>query len=473
MAKTKNKNNFDFTRSFIVIILVVFIFLVSIEPYEGAASIFQMKNLPLSGYHRLLVFAPHEDDETLGQGGLIQHALAQGMDVHVVIETNGDSYIFATMEEFRKAFPSANDYIRIGDIRQQESLTALKVLGVPKENVTFLSYPDRGTPALWIQHWSTSNPYKSNFTESTRSPYIVTFNPQSNYSGEDLLKDILTIMTDFQPDLIVYPNPEDVHPDHRGLSDFVRLAVHLERLNVTGYNPTELTYLVHRPKFPIPHGYLPNTALLPPQALYDSNPNWYKFDLSADEVARKNDAVSQYKSQLPSLRGLLESFVRSNELFATLDTPTLPIISSGVLLEPTTWMKSDGTIVTPVEHDPIRDATMRAAIGAGDLVAMYAAEVPDRMLYICAETRGEIEALFTYYIQIKAYNGTQFSDYTFKFGGILGKDTRAYAKGNFVCGSVGLQTLGNPLFIMTSAEVQIESLVTLDRMAWQMIDVPH
>ena len=473
MARTKNKINFHFTRAFIIIVFILFVLLISIEPHEATASIFQMKNFTLSGYHRLLIFAPHEDDETLGQGGLIQRALAQGMAVHVVIETNGDGNMFATMEEFRKAFPAAKDYIRMGDIRQQESLAALKVLGVLKENVTFLSYPDRGTPELWIRHWSASNPYESNFTESTRSPYAVTFNPQSNFSGEDLLKDIRTILADFQPDLILYPNPEDVHPDHRGMSDFVRLAVHLERLNVTGYNPTELTYLVHRPKFPIPHGYLPDTALLPPQALYDSNPNWYKFDLTADEVVRKNEAVSQYKSQLPSLRGLLESFVRSNELFATLDTPTLPIISSGVLLEPTTWMKSDGTVVTLVERDPIRDATMRAAIGAGDLVAMYAAEAPDRMLYVCAETRGEVKALFTYYIQIKAYNGTLFSDYTFKFGGILGKDTRAYAKGNFVCGSVGLHTLGNPLFIMASAEVQSESLVTLDRMAWQLIDIPN
>ena len=48
--------------------------------------------LALDGYHRLLVLAPHCDDETLGAGGLIREALRRGMDVRVVIATAGDAY---------------------------------------------------------------------------------------------------------------------------------------------------------------------------------------------------------------------------------------------------------------------------------------------------------------------------------------------------------------------------------------------
>lgn len=465
----KKKIKFRFSRILIIVILAVIVVMFSIQPRERNARIDQLKTFTLSGYKRLLVFAPHEDDETLGQAGLIQRALAQGMEVKVVIETNGDGYLFATIEEFRKAFPTSGDYIHLGNIRQQESLNALKVLGVQPSNVIFLSYPDRGTPELWVRSWNPANPFESPYTETTHSPYAITFNPQSNYSGEDLLKDISTILEDYNPDLIVYPNPEDVHPDHRGLSDFVRLAVQLERMNTPGFAPMELTYLVHRPQFPAPHGYLPNDSLLPPLPLFNINPNWYSFGLTADEINKKFEAIQQYKSQLPSLRGLLESFVRSNELFTPVTSVTLPEITSGVLTEPATWLKSAGIGVDPVELDPIKDATSRNALGAGDLVRMYAAQAPDNILYICAETRDDVDILFTYYLHIKAYNGTDFTDLTFKYGGLTGKDPRAFAKGTAFCGSTGLKNLGNPIFFMASAEVQSESLITLDRMAWQLI----
>jgi len=99
-----------------------------------------------------------------------------------------------------------------------------------------------------------------------------------------------------------------------------------------------MTYLVHRPNFPEPRGYLPSVNLLPPLALFQSNPEWFAFDLTPTEISTKNEAVQQYKSQLPSLRGLLESFVRSNELFAGVETTVLPMITSGVLNDPATWL---------------------------------------------------------------------------------------------------------------------------------------
>jgi len=39
--------------------------------------------LALDKYERLLVLAPHCDDEVLGAGGLMQAALRQGLDVHI------------------------------------------------------------------------------------------------------------------------------------------------------------------------------------------------------------------------------------------------------------------------------------------------------------------------------------------------------------------------------------------------------
>ena len=210
--------------------------------------------LSLAGYHKLLVLSPHCDDETLGAGGLIHAALTAGLEVRVVIETNGDGYVFATMGEFRRIYPHASDFIHMGNVRQQESLSALRRLGLPESNVTFLSYPDRGTPEMWNDHWLAADPYESPFTESKRSPYPITYDPDAVYAGEDLLADLLAIIKSYRPDLIVYPHPDDVHPDHWGLSAFTRLALATAGRDDPDYHPTALAYLVHRPDFPEPHG---------------------------------------------------------------------------------------------------------------------------------------------------------------------------------------------------------------------------
>src|SRR5437899_999403 len=41
---------------------------------------------------RVLVFAPHPDDETIGAGGLIFHLTRRSVPVRVVFVTNGDGY---------------------------------------------------------------------------------------------------------------------------------------------------------------------------------------------------------------------------------------------------------------------------------------------------------------------------------------------------------------------------------------------
>src|SRR5512141_789466 len=80
----------------------------------------ELTPFPLAGIRKILILAPHCDDETLGAGGLIQAAVQSGIETRVVIATNGDGYRFATTEEFRKFYPTAKDYIHMGEVRQQE-----------------------------------------------------------------------------------------------------------------------------------------------------------------------------------------------------------------------------------------------------------------------------------------------------------------------------------------------------------------
>ena len=53
----------------------------------------QPTELAVKRGERLLVVAPHPDDETLGAGGLIQRVLAHGGTVRVMLVTAGDGYV--------------------------------------------------------------------------------------------------------------------------------------------------------------------------------------------------------------------------------------------------------------------------------------------------------------------------------------------------------------------------------------------
>ncbi len=111
---------------------------------------------------RLLVLAPHPDDEVIGCGGLLALHLREKREVRVVIATDGG---------------------RGGDAptREEESRRGLAKLGenVPVE---FLGFPDRHLAEI----------------------------PQ--------LKDLLLT---YRPDLILVPAPIEVHPDHLALARIV------------------------------------------------------------------------------------------------------------------------------------------------------------------------------------------------------------------------------------------------------------
>ena len=67
---------------------------------------------------RVLVVAPHPDDESLGAGGIIQAALAGGGRVHVLFMTNGDGYPEAVALATGHRQPTAVDYRDFGELRR-------------------------------------------------------------------------------------------------------------------------------------------------------------------------------------------------------------------------------------------------------------------------------------------------------------------------------------------------------------------
>lgn len=455
----------------ILILLTGGIWLARLAPVAfPAVSTADLAPLPLQGHRRMLVLAPHCDDETLASAGIILAARRTGSQVRVVIATNGDGYLFATAEDFHKIYPHAQDYIRMGELRQQESLSALALLGVPSSQVVFLSYPDRGSPSMWNDHWLSADPYRSQFTNDTKSPYALTYDPQDVYAGEDYLDDIVSILKDYRPDLIIYPHPEDTHPDHWGLNAFTRLAITQVEHADSSYRPDQYTYLVHRPDFPVVRGLKPQAGLVPPPAIYAIAPDWLRWDLESADVTLKGEAVQAYKSQLPTIRGLLESFVRRNELFAPVTPANLVTAAAGDPHDPSTWSDAAGLAILPIQLDPSRDFITRDAFPGADLTAIYAARSGDT-LWACGETRANVDKELVYTIRMKALSANGVIHYRSRNGKVQPGWQMVTALQKYFCTQVALADLGDPWEVYLNAESQGMENAVLDQSAWQMVSV--
>ncbi|TDG00315.1 PIG-L deacetylase family protein [Paenibacillus piri] len=84
----------------------------------------------------ILVFAAHPDDDILGLGTVLYRHSLTGSRITVVFTTNGSSY------SYKKSFAWAEAVARI---RYEEAAQALSLIGLTKQNVICLGYPDRGT----------------------------------------------------------------------------------------------------------------------------------------------------------------------------------------------------------------------------------------------------------------------------------------------------------------------------------------
>jgi N-acetyl-1-D-myo-inositol-2-amino-2-deoxy-alpha-D-glucopyranoside deacetylase len=467
---TRRRIAFGLVVSILVVIAAAVAYYTHVD-VTGTPSLTDLTPLPLDGHRRVLILAPHCDDETLSSAGLIQSALRAGMEVHVVIATNGDGYMFATMGDFHRIRPTHADYIRMGNLRQQESLAAMQVLGLKPEQVTFLSYPDRGTAKLWETNWSANNPYRSPFTGDSHSPYPVTYTPDSVYTGENYLADLRAILSTYQPDLIIYPHPDDVHPDHWGLSAFTRLAVALQEQNNPTFHPDMYAYLVHRPDFPNPRGLLPTQNLLPPVALYElDSSSWFRLDLNQEDVIRKSIAVYQYKSQLPLLHKLLSSFIRTNEVFAQPQPASLTDLSAGELLKPDTWRDLNGNSINAIQKDPVMDYFTRTAVAAADLTAAYAARTSQNSLIVCGRVRLKTDPLLIYRLHILAVSSQGIVHHNFVNRGPSNM-TRVKLKGPYFCTEVPLSDLGDPWLVFVGANIEEIGVGILDQVAWQQVNI--
>lgn len=272
---------------------------------------------------RLLVLAPHPTDETLAAGGLIQEAVALELPVLVVFATMGDNHEIQGLFTRQPPSPLPGVARSMGPRRQLEALAAATQLGLASNQVVFLGYPDSGLADIWKHRWRDAPPYRSPLTGATAVPYDRAQTPGAAHAGEDLLDDLVALLDEFEPSLVVAPHPADHNADHRALYLFARVAIWTwEELD--GDPPPELLAApVHFTQWPDPRRHFPESPAVPPYFLREDN-QWLEFSLAPFQLGNKLDALRRHRSQYRDFAGVLKAAARKTEIFARIPDLELP-----------------------------------------------------------------------------------------------------------------------------------------------------
>jgi len=276
---------------------------------------------PFKKNERVLILAPHPDDETIACAGVIQKARQAGARVKVVYLTNGDHNELAFIVYEKRITLRQGEFIHMGQVRQQEAIKAMNYLGLSENDLVFLGYPDFGTFEIFCNYWQAKKPFRDRLTRISDVPYKNNPSYGAPYYAESILSDLVNQILDFKPDKIFVSHPADVNVDHKSLYLFLQVA--LSDLETKISKPKVYPYLVHCLGWPRPSYYHPELELYPPHKFIGSQINWQRLDLSFKELDKKYRAILFHKSQTQSSAFYLLSFARGNELFG--DYPVLDL----------------------------------------------------------------------------------------------------------------------------------------------------
>lgn len=196
----------------------------------------------------VLVFSPHQDDETLGCGGLIARKRLIGAPVTVVFLTDG-SRSHGDLPLLERE--------RLVATRRNEAQAALDILGVPAGNIHFLGFPDGELSSL----------------------------PASGRAA--LSAQLSDLLVNASPAEVFVPHRRDSHPDHEATFTLVRDIVSSAGQRISLY------------EYPIWLFWSRNRLF--------GNLRWsdlagaYRLPLDPDTLARKRRAMAEHRTQLETL----------------------------------------------------------------------------------------------------------------------------------------------------------------------------
>jgi len=262
---------------------------------------------------RILILAPHPDDEAIACAGIIQAAKSAGAKIRIVYLTNGDHNEIAFIVYEKRLTLRKAEFIHMGELRRKEAIKAMQLLGVAEDSLVFLGYPDFGTFFIFTKFWQDSRPFRSLLTRISSVPYKDNPSYGAPYKGESILEDLKKIIKEFKPNKVFVSHPADTNPDHKAFYLFLQVA--LEDLKDELPRPEVYPYLVHCVGWPLPRHYHPELTLMPPEKFLDAQVNWSQYKLSREQLNKKYQAILCYKSQTQSSAFYLLAFARQNELF--------------------------------------------------------------------------------------------------------------------------------------------------------------
>ena len=279
-----------------------------------------MQPLDIGTGERLLVIAPHPDDETLGAAGLLQRVLAYGGQARIMVLTAGDGYIEAVQHATGHLVPRPAAYLAYGERRLKELRAAVRRLGDHRIRLQVLGFPDGGLAPLLEAHWQRTHPERSSTTEASHPPYPEVLDPDLAYDGADLLRELEQVLHESQPTLVAFPDPLDRHPDHRATGLLTLLALRHWRPQAPAL-PRLLAYLVHWPNWPPGWDTPPlssptiETGLTFPPDLPTRGLVRRALRLTDAESALQRTALLLHASQQAVMPSFLASFICRSEPF--------------------------------------------------------------------------------------------------------------------------------------------------------------
>ena len=232
----------------------------------AAPETLPLRDLGAIDRQRVVVVAPHPDDETLGCGGAIAMLTSKGYGVKVLIISDGTG-----------SHPNSHKYPApiLQAIRSQETLAALEILGVTPPDITFLQLKDGAVPTVTSPSFITAKTRCRNYLQATL------------------------------PDTIFLPWRHDPHADHRASWQLIQAAI----LSL-GIAPQIIEYPIwdwdrHQQR----------------QGADLSRIAGWRLDISA-VLAQKTQAIALYRSQLGQLiDDDPEGFCLSPEMLANFTRP--------------------------------------------------------------------------------------------------------------------------------------------------------
>ncbi len=288
---------------------------------------------------KILILAPHQDDEALMCSGIIEHAKTNDADVKVCVVTNGD-------KKGRK----------IGLIRIRETIKAMNYLGLKADSIVFMGYGNTSkiTSASFMNrlyYAETDTTVIPSYvgTETYSIPEVPEYHYRKYgthgvYNRETFRQDLKSIIDEYKPDQIYVTSLYDTHPDHSNLYKFtVESIISIKRIQPE-FSPVMYEYLIHADEedtfWPVRERKNRVLASFSKPLTLETNTllDWEKREVftvppSMQSVWRfknkKHKIISKYRSQRP-WRGnnYLYSYVKNDEFFWKKDFANIAFLAN-------------------------------------------------------------------------------------------------------------------------------------------------